>query len=691
MSTDTADQTTVDTYIQFLRNWYHDELATLAQNYPQDQQSLQIDHADLFSFDPDIADDMLAQPDQIKEYLENAVYDFDLPADIDLSDAHVRVHNLPDEHTYYPDEFSPTKHHGQYRAIQGEISKATDIYARMHEAAFECQRCGKLTRIPQVDGDFQEPHECMGCERQGPFEINFTQSDFVDGQKIRIKTPPEHAQGDGKDIDGFIKDDLCRTAGVGDRVTVCGQVQLEQDGGDRNKKNKFSPYLEIHHIEVEQTDAEDVDISQADRERIKQLANGAEGDPLELAAKTLAPKVYGYKTSKKAIVLALVGGSRTEYSGGDFDRGEFHVLLIGDPSTAKSKIVNRAEQLGWRSVGVSGKGATVAGVTATATQDEFGGGEWTLESGAFVKANKGVVCADELDDMPKDVRAAMLEPMSKQYINVNKGGINTTLETRTGVIAAANPEHGRFDPYEPISQQFVFGSTLLSRFDLVYTFKDEPDESEDSDVADHVLNSRDGAKRDERGLETEDDLAVVDPPIEPELLQHWIALSKRQPKPVFASPKVKEQIKDSFTTLRGMHGYDPDEPVPVTFRTLEGIVRVAEAAAKFEFSDEIRMRHVEIATNLVGESMQDIGKDEDGKMDADTVETGESKSQRERMKALVGTIQEIQQETESGHAPIQEIKNRAGYDATTVESDLASLSKKGEIYEPQTDAIRYVG
>lgn len=686
----TKSAETVDRFARFFRDYYHEDVATLAQNYPTDQKSIAVSFSDLYQFDPDVAYDYLKGPEQMRGYLEEGLRNCDLPDQTDLANVHVRVCNLNEEYTYYPDEFSPTDHHGQYRAVQGEISKATDVYARMQTAAFECQRCGCILNIPQMDGDFQEPHECKDCERQGPFQINYSQSEFVDGQKLRIKTPPEYAHGGGKDIDGFVEDDLTGTANVGDRVTVCGQVELEQETSGRDKKNKFAPYLDIHHIEIDETDAEDVEISPEERDRIKALASGAEGDPLELAAESIAPKIYGYQTPKKAIILALVGGSRTEYASGGFDRGEFHVLLIGDPSTAKSKLVNRAEQVGWRTVGVSGKGATEAGVTAAATQDDFGDGDWTLSSGAFVKANKGVVCADELDDMPQDVRAAMLEPMSKQFINVNKGGINTTLETRTGVIAAANPKHGRFDPYEPMADQFVFGGTLLSRFDLVYTFTDEPDESEDKEVADHILTARDAAKREEQGKETPD-VASVDPPVEPDLLRHWIALAKRQPKPVFASQEVHNQIKDAFTTLRGMHGYDPDEPVPVTFRSLEGLVRVAEAIAKFEFSDEITMRHVEIATNLVGESMEDVGKDADGNYDADTVETGTSKSQRDRREELTDLIQELQSESDAGIAKIDSVIERADDDESQVRHDIDHLKEHGVIYEPQSDHIKFIG
>ena len=692
---DGPDQDIIDRCIEFYRNYYRDDIGQLAQKYPQDGRSLEIDFSDLYSYDPDLADDLRNKPEQILQYFEEALRLFDLPVDVSLERAHVRVYNLPSLYTYYPGHFSPSDHRAAYRGVQGEVSKATKKYAKITNAAFECQRCGTLSRIPQRGGDFEEPHECQGCERQGPFRINFDQSEFVDAKKAKIQTPPEIAQGDGQEIEVFIEDDITDQLEVGDRVTVSGIVKLEQQTSGRDKTGKFDPYVDGQHVLVEQTDAEDVDISQEERERIQALAAGEEGDPLDLAAKSYSTKIHGHPKVKKALILALVGGAQKQYSGDSSGRGEFHVLLIGDPSTGKSKLVERAEDIGWRAVGVSGTGATKAGVTATAVQDDFGDGSWTLDAGAFVLANKGVVAIDELDDMPAEVRAAMLEPMSNQSIHITKGGINTNLETRTAVVAAANPEHNRFDPFEPIPQQFDFSATLLSRFDLVYTFRDVPDEEKDPVLADHILSTMDAAKREERGMDLLDEQEDPSPPIDSETLRMWVALAKRQPKPVFKSEAIREKLKDSYTTLRGFYDYDETDPVPTTLRTLEGTVRIAEAAAQFEFSDTITERHTQIALDLVGKSMQDIGRDEDGNLDADVHETGESKSQRDRKKMVQNFILEKQSENEDGIVPINEVidhfREVDGVDSSKVNHDIEKLKENGEAIEPQTDCIRYFG
>ncbi|WP_265111110.1 minichromosome maintenance protein MCM [Halosolutus halophilus] len=677
---------------EFYRRYSKEAIGQLAQRYPNEQRSLEIDWRDVHQYVPDIADDYLTQPEQMRRYFEEALRMFDLSIDIELN-AHVRVGNLSEEYTYYPGEFSPSGHLGDYRSIRGEITKTSDVYPKIEEAAFECKLCGTLTRVPQSDGNFQEPHECQGCERQGPFRVNFDQSEFVDAQKLRIKMPPELADGAGQKIDAFVEDDIAGKVTVGDRVCVSGIIRFEQNTSGSKKEPTFDEYLEGYHIDIEQTDQQDLDISSKERKRIHDLADGAEGDPFEVAAQSFSTKVFGYDLEKKALVLALVSGGSIEYADGDTDRSTVNVFLIGDPGTGKSKLIDRAEDVGWRTVGVTSRRASGPGLTVAAEQDDFGDDGWSLKAGAFVKANGGAVCIDELDDMDSEVRAHMLEPMSKQKINVELAGESATFATEAAVIAAGNPKHGRFDPYEPIPEQFDFRSDLLSRFDLIFTVQDEPDEDDDRELADHVLDVRDAAKRDDQNEDKEDD--GVEPIVEPELFRKWIALAKQQPAPPFESKAIKEQLRDSFLEIRRLYDVSDNSPIPVTFRDLEALVRIAEAAAKFELSDVITERHARITTEMAGRSMQDVGKNEDGEYDADVVEVGQSKSQKKRMKLLASAINELEDEYADGVPRDRVIECMTEDDdrwsADRLYSDMDSMLEDGVAIEPKTDHIRYLG
>jgi len=690
------DASLTDRLIDFLRDYYREDIGELAQRYPSEQKSLEVTYSDLFTADRDAAEDYLEKPEQMQQYLDEALRLYDLPADVDLGNAHVRVIGLPEERTFYPGHFSPTKHAGEQIAVRGEVVMASEVRPRVTEAAFECRRCGTMSYIPQSDDGFQEPHQCQGCERQGPFDIDHDQSEFVDSQGLRVQEPPSVAGGGGSDITVTVEDDLADVAEIGDTVIVPGTLHLKQRTQGQQKMPDFDSYLDASAVELIESDSRDLDISADERERIQALANGDEGDPLELAADSLSTKILGYQHIKKALVLAMVGGHRV--TGGDegTDRGNFHVLMLGDPGTAKSKMGSRAEEVAPRSVGISGKNASEAGITATAVRDELNDGQWTLDPGAFVKANGGLVWLDELDDMDPEVRASMLEPMSNQSINVNKAGINAKLSTQAAVVAAGNPKYGRFDPYEPIAQQFEFDSALLSRFDLIFTLSDQPDADEDADVINHMSKHRETAKRLEVDpdsvSEAEKEKAM--PAIPNDLLSKWIALAKQQPAPITKDPEVRAEKEQAFAKLRAANGYDADSPVPVTYRKWEAVLRIAEAAAKFELSQWITERHFETAMSLIGRSLRDYGKDEDGNFDADVVEVGQSKKTVQHTKLVEEVLREEVGREETPREKVVELcRDRdPDVDEDNVHDAIEEHLGQGRAVEPTAnETVRWLG
>ncbi|RLM60141.1 cell division protein, partial [Halorubrum sp. Atlit-9R] len=147
-------------FIEFYRNYYREEIGTLAQQYPKEKRSLHIDYDDLYRFDSELADDYITKPGQFQECAEEALRLFDLPADVKLGQAHVRMRNLP-EAVDIRNLRVNDDHIGTLMSVQGIVRKATDVRPKITEAAFECQRCGTMSYIPQGDGGFQEPHECQ--------------------------------------------------------------------------------------------------------------------------------------------------------------------------------------------------------------------------------------------------------------------------------------------------------------------------------------------------------------------------------------------------------------------------------------------------------------------------------------------------------------------------------------------------
>merc|ERR1719335_2075407 len=166
-------------------------------------------------------------------------------------------------------------------------------------------------------------------------------------------------------------------------------------------------------------------------------------------------------------------------------RGDIHTLLMGDPGVAKSQLLKQVAAIAPRSVYTTGKGASGVGLTASVIRDNMTG-EVTLEGGALVLADMGICCIDEFDKMEEGDRSAIHEVMEQQSVSVAKAGITTTLNTRTTVLAAANPAFGRYNPYKSPVENMAMPAALLSRFDLQFLLLDTVDSEKDEKLARHV-------------------------------------------------------------------------------------------------------------------------------------------------------------------------------------------------------------
>ncbi|KKF39606.1 ATPase [Halorubrum saccharovorum] len=359
-----GNQDLTERFIQFYRNYYREEIGQLAQRYPNEQRSLYVEYDDLYQFDRDLAEDFRTKPEQMREYAEEALRLYDLPADVSLGRAHVRIENLPESIDIRGIRVHDD-HIGKLVSIKGIVRKATDVRPKVTEAAFECQRCGTMTYIPQSDGGFQEPHECQGCERQGPFRVNFDQSEFIDSQKLRIQESPEGLRGGEtpQNIDVDIVDDITGKVSPGDHVTCVGVLHIEQVEQGNEKSAIFDLYMDGVSIAIEDEEFEDMDITEADKREIIELSN--RDDIYDAMVDSIAPAIYGYEEEKLAMILQLFSGVTKHLPDGSRIRGDLHMLLIGDPGTGKSQMISYVENIAPRSVYTSGKGSSAAGLCVT--------------------------------------------------------------------------------------------------------------------------------------------------------------------------------------------------------------------------------------------------------------------------------------------------------------------------------------
>jgi len=682
-----------DAFEEFYRNYYRNEIGELAQNYPTDQKSLHIDWNDLYRFDPDLADDYRNKPNQLQDYAEEALRLYDLPVDVKLGQAHVRVRNIP-ETTAIGD--LRHEHHGSLIAVQGAVREMTEVSPKVTNAAFECQRCGTLTRIPQVAGDFDEPHECQGCERQGPFRLNMDQSEFIDTQKIRVQElPGSYDQSDTPpQIEVNFEDDLAGQVAIGDRITVTGVLKLDQQGSNRNLSSRFDMYLQGVDVEDAYDTYPEVEITSEDEQVVNDLAK--QDDLFDLFVESLAPSVEGHDKLKAAIVLQLFGGIAKEFPDGAISRGNIHTLVVSDPGKPISRLINRSQRFAPRAVSISGTDTSKAAMTAPATASSSAPGDdpWEIKAGVTVMADQGLLCLDNLEALSEGSRAALASVLEKQEVKASKASQKKTFPARASVLAAGGPKYGRFDEFEPIGEQINLGPQLISSFDLIFISVDSPDG--DEETAEHILDISQAVEHSygSSGLIEDDDIEPseeyeeYEPAIEDEEFRKYIVYAKENCNPTMTE-MAKESLSDFYTTLRS-RAMDDDAPMPVSARKLESMVRLAEASARTRLSSTVEEQDVERVEDIVRSNLEDIGMDpESGEFDADVVETGQSKSQRDRIQNIKGIINDIESEYDEG-APIDVVVERAeevGVDRSKAEHEIEQLKQKGEVFEPRTDHL----
>ncbi|CEL95913.1 unnamed protein product [Vitrella brassicaformis CCMP3155] len=377
--------------------------------------------------------------------------------------------------------------------------------------------------------------------------------------------------------------------GGGDRMVRSTVLRVLGYGSQDQGWGRFSQTQQFSNEEIE---------------HFKQLA--ADPDIRTKIYKSVAPALYGMDTIKQAVSCLLFGGARKLLPDNNRIRGDINVLLLGDPGTAKSQFLKYVEKAAPIAVYTSGKGSSAAGLTAAIIREGQRG--FSLEGGAMVLADGGVVCIDELDKMRAEDRVAIHEAMEQQTISIAKAGITTVLNTRCAVLAAANPMYGTYDETRENAEQIDLQTTILSRFDLIFLIRDERNKAKDEKLAEHIVMLHSVGVH---GIA--DSAAEVEAPLQPEELSRYISYAKRYVSPRLSDEGAKH-LEDAFVAIRKevrdqrASGTNGDKTIPITIRQLEAIIRIAEAMAKMELQQEANVQHVEDALKLFRDATMEAAK-----------------------------------------------------------------------------------
>jgi replicative DNA helicase Mcm len=655
------------------KNFFDFHKKELGESIRKGNNIIYIDFMKLIEFSNKLSDEILSNPEEALRLVELAIEESGL-----VSNARVRLYGLPKTQEIKVRNIR-SKHLNELIVIEGIIRQASDVRPQVVNAKFECPSCGTVISVLQIEKKFREPSRCS-CGRRGGFKL--ISKEMVDTQRIVIEESPESLSGgeQPKRINIFVKEDLVEPrmeekTTPGSRIKVIGvlkEVPVPLHSGGLS--TRFELAVEANNLIPLEETFEDLDINEEDEKQILELSE----DPkiFEKLARSITPSIWGYEEIKKALVLQLFGGVPKVLSDGQKSRGDIHILLIGDPGVAKSVTLTFIANISPKGRYVVGKSASGAGITATVVRDEYLRG-WSLEAGAMVLANKGLVCIDELEKMDPQDRSAMHEAMEQQTVTISKANVQATLKAETSVLAAANPKFGRFDPYQSIAQQIDLPPTLINRFDVIFTLRDIPNREKDEQIASHVLHEH--REQGESML------------IPREIFRKYVAYSKQKIKPELSNEAVDE-IKKFYVDLRNrpVASESAMRPIPISARQLQALIRMSEASAKLRLSKKVTIEDARRAVDLMKYYLMQVGYDYESKtIDIDKITLGRTASQRNKVFIVRDTITEL--EGRMGKLiPVEEIEkeleNKLNRDE--IGDAITELEKHSLIFRPRRGYVQ---
>jgi replicative DNA helicase Mcm len=639
------------------------------------QRHIVVDFEDLISFDSELAKLLIDRPEEYLPYIERSAWaqlKIEDPEYAELTKrVRVRFRKLPERYSL---RRIGAEHLGKLLLLDGIIVRATPVKPLVTRAAFQCRKCNSITYVEQVGLLMREASVCGRC-RSEILDFSEKHSSFINTQEFRIQERPEDLPPGQlpRAVDVKLHEDLVDIARPGDRVSLTGIVRAQQEVlGRGTRLRTFELFLDTNHVDVAGKEAEVVEITAEEEKQILEMAK----DPWiqRKLLSSLAPSIYGYENIKEAILYLLFGAVPKTLPDGVTIRGDMNVLLIGDPGTAKSQLLQYVARVAPRGLYTSGRGSTAAGLTAAVVREKSGG--LVLEAGALVLADKGVCSIDEIDKMRPDDRVAIHEAMEQQTVSIAKGGIVATLNARASVLAAANPALGRYDAYRNITENINLPVTILSRFDLIFVMRDAPDSDLDSRMSEHILTLHRTGSTPEKV------------PLTPGMFRKYISYARRT-DPVITE-EASNELKNFYLKMRST-STTAESPIAITPRQLEALVRLSECRARSFLRKEVTVEDTDAIIRLMTIALQDVGIDTTtGKMDIDVIMTGKPKSLRDRMQTILSMVAMLERETGSVQESklFEELSKTAALPEAEARTLVNQLTRDGILYSPKPGHLK---
>lgn len=622
-----------DFILNHRQGYYYNQIKIVVQ---EQKESLLVDCNDIMNFNDQLTDYLLSDPMPfIYHTFRKVINKIDQDQGLDYFSAekffNIRLINYPIKERIR--KIDVTKRN-KLLSMRGIISKTQDKKPYIWKFHLKCRSC------EHEEYSDLRVKICERCDEGKPMHNNQDKNIYTNCMRIQLQELSEDLEGSTPQyLNCLVLGDIIDEIKPGLKVTLTGFILLLENTKRAAVATRTPFYISINVNNIEPFTSNDLNlikkiyVTEKDEKRFIEMAKSSNW--IDTLVNSFAPHIYGLQNVKLGILLSIVGSGYFKVEGTDI-RSRIHILICGDPSLAKTKLLKFTHKVVLGSISAIGKGASGGGLTAIVTKETDG--SWTVQPGAIVFANKSMFLFDESDKVKDDVRDHLHESMEDGTVTVTKAGQIVTLQAESTTIFAANPIYSRYQDNLSITENINLPHSLISRFDLVYVLKDST--QYDKQITDHI-----NYIYTHRSIPNKETLLSVE-----ELTKYFLFVKTQDIDPEF-DPEALKLLQDFYDEMRK---HNTSDTIAVTTRQYEGWMRMCRASARLSLSRRITKNDTQRIINLVRSQFDSVMREADGTYNASLLE-GKSKRVIVDAGLLRKIMIELEKDYEKHKIPIVEI------------------------------------